>query len=100
PFHPKKELDRRAKRVDGTQRAALIIRLDERMIEISGPEEMRRLVEILLARHLEADVERVRAAGLDQDQRGMLTLLDAAQMDGLRRGVLDMQSQHLFIERT
>ena len=97
-LHGEIELDRHPERIDRLQRAPLIRPLDERVPQPLALEELRRLVEVLLAADLEAEVMRLGGVALLQHQRVVLPLLDAAQVERVLRLVLDDEAERALVE--
>jgi hypothetical protein len=83
-LHAEAKIQRHAEDIRGAQRAALVRQLRERDREILAAEPEGGAVQVLLARHLEAERVSRRLARLAQHDRMMIALLDRPQIDGVR----------------
>src|ERR1700752_1632278 len=72
--------------------------LDEGLLEALALEELRRLVEVLLAADLEADGVRLGGLALLQDQRVVLPLLEAPEIQRIPALVLDDKPERPLVE--
>lgn len=98
-LHREAELEGHAERVGGLQRPALARHVGEVVRQPLAAEEGGGALQVRVARHLEA--ERL-AAGLvrpAQDEGMVLALLDAAQVEGVRRLGFDVEAEGIVVER-
>ena len=98
--HRRIEFELKAGGIDELQRAALERLLDEGVSDAVLGKEARGLVEIAVIADLEAEPAAGRDRGFPQDQRMMLMLLAATQIDRLVVAVLDMEADGVLVECT
>src|SRR5580700_6999769 len=98
-FHRGIELDPEAEGVGELQGAALERQLGERMHDAVVGKERGGLVEIVFVADLESEPVAGGGRSLSQDQRVMLMLLAAAQINRAIVAILDMEADGGLIER-